>query len=283
MGRIRTIKPEFVQSESVGRLSREARLLFIQLWTICDDEGRARAASRMLASLLYPYDNDAPTLIDDWLQELESQDCIARYECDGNVYLQVRKWLIHQKIDRPSRSRIPPFDESSRKLARAREASTTDLGSRIMDLGSRIMDLNPSSERKNGSDPEEILPAAKTARGPSQQASRLAVLLEQQIHRNKVDFRITEKQVREWSLTADRMLRLDRRTPEQIENLIRWVQKDEFWMANILSMSKLREKFDQLELKRRGGNNGSAQSREQQRQAANLAANETVRAAIMAR
>jgi hypothetical protein len=64
MGRIRTIKPEFPQSESVGRLSRDARLLFIQLWTVCDDSGRARGSSRMLASLLYPYDTDVLGLID---------------------------------------------------------------------------------------------------------------------------------------------------------------------------------------------------------------------------
>ncbi|MGH9503831.1 MAG: hypothetical protein ACRD20_13340 [Terriglobales bacterium] len=142
MGRIRTIKPEFVQSESIGRLSREARLLFIQLWTISDDEGRARAASRMLASLLYPYDDDAPTLIDGWLLELETQDCILRYERDGNIYLQICKWLIHQKIDKPSKSRLPLFDEASRKLSKAREASTTDLVPRIVDLGPGIKDQN---------------------------------------------------------------------------------------------------------------------------------------------
>jgi hypothetical protein len=59
------------------------------------------------------------------------------------------------------------------------------------------------------------------------------------------------------------MLRLDGRTPEQVAKLIRWVQQDEFWMANILSMDTLREKFDQLELKRdcsnsNGRNSGKA-------------------------
>lgn len=31
--------------------------------------------------------------------------------------------------------------------------------------------------------------------------------------------------------------------------MIRWATGDEFWRANILSMSKLREKFDQLKAK----------------------------------
>ena len=79
MARIRSIKPEFPQSESMGKVSRDARLLFVELWCICDDHGRTRAASRMLASLLFPYDDDAPKLIDGWLSELERQGCIRLY------------------------------------------------------------------------------------------------------------------------------------------------------------------------------------------------------------
>lgn len=122
MARIRTIKPEFPQSESMGRVSREARYCFILLWTIADDEGRLRGSSRMLASLLYPYDDDAPKKIDGWLNELDREGCIIRYEADGNAYIQICKWLIHQKIDRPSKSKIPAFDESSRILASPRRA-----------------------------------------------------------------------------------------------------------------------------------------------------------------
>ena len=128
MARIRTIKPEFPQSESIGRIGRDARLLFILLWTIADDDGRTRAASRMLASLLFPYDDDVPALIDTWLAELEREECIRRYEVDGSIYLEVCNWLKHQKIDKPSKSRLPPFDESSRLVAKLREESTTDLG-----------------------------------------------------------------------------------------------------------------------------------------------------------
>lgn len=138
MGRIRTIKPEFPQSETIGRLSRDARLLFIQLWTFVDDSGRARAASRMLASALYPYDDDAPKLMDRWLGELEREGCIRRYVVDGNSYLDIPNWLKHQKIDRPSASRFPGFDEGSRALD---EPSTTDLGPRTRDLGPRTVDL----------------------------------------------------------------------------------------------------------------------------------------------
>lgn len=158
MGRIRTIKPEFPQSESIGRLSRDARLLFIQLWTICDDSGRARAASRMLASLLYPYDSDAAKLMDRWLKELEDQGCIRRYAVEGSSYLEVSKWLTHQKIDRPSQSRLPSFDESSRVLGE-RSVTDPDLG-RDVDQEKDLLLAQSSDELHADIQPVGTLPCA---------------------------------------------------------------------------------------------------------------------------
>jgi hypothetical protein len=134
MARIRTIKPEFPQSETMGRLSRDARLLFIQLWTIADDEGRARASSRMLASLLYPYDDDARKLIGGWLDELEREQCIRRYEAEGSTYLEIVNWLKHQKIDHPSKSRLPAFVEFPRVFANVSRDLAPDLGPRTSTL-----------------------------------------------------------------------------------------------------------------------------------------------------
>ncbi len=126
MARIRTIKPEFPHSESMGRVSRESRLCFIMLWTIADDAGRLRGNSRMLASLLYPYDDDAKNKIDTWLGQLSSEGCIARYDVEGTSYLQILNWTDHQKIDKPSPSKLPAFVASSRGLANVREASALD-------------------------------------------------------------------------------------------------------------------------------------------------------------
>lgn len=118
MARIRTIKPEFPQSESMGRVSRDARLLFVMLWTICDDHGRARAHSRMLASLLFPYDDDAGEGVKVWLKELEDEGCISLYEVAGSQYLQVTGWSKHQKIDKPSKPQFPGAEDTSRESSR---------------------------------------------------------------------------------------------------------------------------------------------------------------------
>ena len=53
---------------------------------------------------------------------------------------------------------------------------------------------------------------------------------------------------KKWRDSARLMLDTDGRTAEQIAYLIDWSQNDEFWKGNILSMPKLREKFDTLRM-----------------------------------
>ena len=133
MARIRTIKPEFPQSESMGRVSRDARLCFVNMWTLSDDSGRLRGNSRMLASLLFPYDDDAPALMEGWLVELEGEGCIVRYQVGNASYVEIANWLSHQKIDKPSASKLPGPDEGSRILANPRESSSLDQDQRTKD------------------------------------------------------------------------------------------------------------------------------------------------------
>jgi hypothetical protein len=132
--RIRSIKPEFWESESLGRVSREARLLFIGLFSCCDDHGRARASSRLLASRLYPYDDDALKKLPAWIEELEKERCIRLYKVNGESYLDIPKWLNHQKIDKPSASKLPRFDDS-REDSRGLEKNSLGTGNREEEQG----------------------------------------------------------------------------------------------------------------------------------------------------
>ncbi|MBN7792515.1 hypothetical protein [Microbacterium esteraromaticum] len=64
------------------------------------------------------------------------------------------------------------------------------------------------------------------------------------------------------------LLDKDGRSVDQVEAAIRWCQADEFWRANILSASKLRDKYDQLRLAAQRRPSGV--NRAQERQASNL-------------
>jgi hypothetical protein len=52
-----------------------------------------------------------------------------------------------------------------------------------------------------------------------------------------------------WRESARLLIDRDKRTEGQVRWIIDWCQADEFWRSNILSMPKLRDKFDQLVVK----------------------------------
>ena len=53
-----------------------------------------------------------------------------------------------------------------------------------------------------------------------------------------------------WSNVFEKMIRIDSRYPDEIDEVIRWCQKDLFWQNNILSAEKLRKQYDQLVMKK---------------------------------
>jgi uncharacterized protein YdaU (DUF1376 family) len=91
--------------------------------------------------------------------------------------------------------------------------------------------------------------SSRSAPEVSPTGMELANLLRQRIHENNSRARITEKQVIAWGRQVDLMIRMDNRTVEEITVLIEWSQRDPFWKTVVLSMKKLREKFDQLTMK----------------------------------
>lgn len=104
--RIRSIKPEMWQDEKVGQLGRDARLLFLVLISLADDEGRFRALPSMILGHGYPYDTDAAKKLDRWLSEVELAGLVDLYTVDGVRYGSLPGWS-HQKINRPSPSTLP--------------------------------------------------------------------------------------------------------------------------------------------------------------------------------
>jgi hypothetical protein len=150
--------------------------------------------------------------------------------------------LKHPNVPRPKDGRKDTFSGSLGESFGGSPSSSSSSSSKTS-----------LSEQQTSSD--EVVPSTrkKPVKAPSQEACRLAALLKSEIRRNKADFQVTLTQERNWSKTAQRMLDIDQRDSQQIANLIRWVQRDEFWMSNVLSMDSLRGKFDQLELKARSG------------------------------
>ena len=84
----------------------------------------------------------------------------------------------------------------------------------------------------------------------NQEHFRLTNLLKDLILQNDPKAKVPED-ITKWVGSIEKLERIDKRTPEEIEAVIRWCQEDDFWQANILSTKKLRKQFPQLMLKRR--------------------------------
>ncbi len=135
MARIRTIKPEAFVSESLAAVTLTAERTFFGLLTQVDDQGRHRDHAAIIAGQLWVLRPDhTPAYVEEDLAQLADAGLICRYQGpDDKRYLHIVTWRQHQKINRPSKSRLPgcphhdaPTDAVSRTGQRAAECSVTE-------------------------------------------------------------------------------------------------------------------------------------------------------------
>ncbi len=84
----------------------------------------------------------------------------------------------------------------------------------------------------------------KRTYAPDSDELKLATKLWEKILENNPEAKYPNLQ--SWANDVRLMHERDKRTWQQISNMIDWCQNDDFWQANILSAKKLREKYDQL-------------------------------------
>lgn len=113
MARKRMIDPNIWQSEDFSKLTTLAKLIFIGLFSLADDEGRGRCNPVYLKSTLFPYEEGIRSAdIDKTLSEISSNMSVLFYSHDGSNYYSLYNWNTWQKIDKPSASKIPEYIEN---------------------------------------------------------------------------------------------------------------------------------------------------------------------------
>ena len=151
MARIRTIKPEAFVSESLAEVSVEAERTFFGLLTQADDHGRHRDNAAIIAGLLWPLRAEHTSVhVEDDLQQLADAGLICRYTgCDSRRYLHIVTWSDHQKIDKPSQSRMPscPHHDTEHRCGPRRDACTRrgEVLPRSL-IASQVWDINFDSD-----------------------------------------------------------------------------------------------------------------------------------------
>lgn len=108
MARIRTIKPSIWGDEKFSRVSRDARLLYVGLVSVSDDDGRFLASPAAVVGYVFPNDEDVtPGKFRRWFAELVQVGLISAYEVDGIRYGCHLRFRDHQRISHPQPSSLP--------------------------------------------------------------------------------------------------------------------------------------------------------------------------------
>ncbi len=139
MSRIRTIKPEFYTSEQVLACSLQARLLFIGLWSFCDDNGIHPASTVRLKAEVFPSDPCSNDEIKQWIAELINNNLLKEYGVEGKLYWIVTGWKSHQRIDKPTYKYPLPLPKN--------EHSTTRIDTQNSTTTRRLLDDYSASPR----------------------------------------------------------------------------------------------------------------------------------------
>jgi hypothetical protein len=110
MARIRTVKPDFWEDETVAALSPMARLLFIGSWNLADDEGILRWTPDYINASLFMYDNLSAAKVRKLMDEVVATERVFEYSAGKarQTLGYVVNFRKHQRINRPQPSRLPP-------------------------------------------------------------------------------------------------------------------------------------------------------------------------------
>lgn len=233
MARIRTIKPEFWTDETIVELDPLHRLLFIGMWNFCDDQGFLDYRPKQIKMRILPADD---LDIVEALRALVRASLVLVWEGENGLVLQIRNWTKHQKVANAARERY--------SVDYLVERTADDLTLMRTNYSYPAEGKGKEGKGREGKGVSAVADATTDA-PPRPEVDDLLDYLDERIAANGA-----RKPARNKRNTDAIRLLLDRdgKTPDQIRACIDYATSDEFWRANILSASKLREKYDQLSL-----------------------------------
>jgi len=111
----------------------------------------------------------------------------------------------------------------------------------VTSIGTKVTHIGVKSNLNRGTQKKKEIIQKKLKESP---AYILSELLLNKIKENNPEYK--NPNLSTWSTHIDKMIRIDKRKPDKIEEVIEWCQQDNFWYKNILSTEKLRKQYDQL-------------------------------------
>lgn len=191
--RIRSIKPEFWTDAMSGEWDARLALFYIGIWQAADDAGRLRLDPRLLRAELDPFDAKfgGTDGVAELLERLVSLGRILAYDVDGLRYGVVARFAAHQKIDRPTKSRLPdPPASLAEDSARTQRALAQN---HVVDQGSGIKGSRDQGEDQGAGCAESVADA------PAPAPTSPVVFTLRCSGKGPKAYDVTQAQVDEWS------------------------------------------------------------------------------------
>lgn len=165
MGRIRTVKPEFWRHEVLSALLPETHMLAAALINYADDEGYFNAHPGLVKAECMPL-REPSVSIHDSLCELSKIGFIQMAKgSDGKTYGRVVKFAEHQRVNRPTPSKIKQLvsfsEHSVSPQCAVVDESLPELGSRNLEVGSRNLEKEHDSADAQADKPAKVSVTAK--------------------------------------------------------------------------------------------------------------------------
>lgn len=119
-------------SEQFGKLSDRAKILYIGMITLSDDDGRLKGNPAYLRAQVFTYEDLALTEVVKLKEEIEKSKLIICYSIEGSDYIEHPNWTDYQVIRRdlyvPSSlpSRNGPVTKPLRKSATSKDKISKD-------------------------------------------------------------------------------------------------------------------------------------------------------------
>lgn len=178
------------------------------------------------------------------IKKLVSEGIVSINETDNGTLFTILKYQEYQWFDSDSEK----LNETVNEPLSKRNRNDIETKTIIKELKNAEEYINTSCRKSKTYDQVSV-------------HYQLALRLLNRIKENFPGYK--EPNLQKWSNDIRLMMERDNRTEKQVAYLIDWCQQDSFWKSNILSPSKLREKFDQLAIKVKSDK--SKQSGEQQK------------------
>ncbi|NIB43778.1 hypothetical protein HBA55_29520 [Pseudomaricurvus alkylphenolicus] len=227
-----------------------AWLYGVPAWADCEKIDGAAFFNVAKSKIIYdlPILTDKPDTAYRLLKQLQGFGLIKITSKNNKTYFRMLDKAKGWNFEEKGSEKNPTLEAKGRKNIRSKVGKKSEPGSEKSPTNPNTNNPDINDPNSKGSSGDE--PTSKKFRFTDDDLVA-AQYIWKLVHRLNDEHK--EPNLESWANTVRLMRERDKRTHRQICEVFAWANRDHFWQTNVLSPSKLREKFDALSTKMKQG------------------------------